>query len=55
MNGQRLYFDVQPVLIDGRVLLPLRTIFEQLGASVEWDGTEKKLPAPETALSLNYG
>lgn len=42
LNGQRLYFDVPPVLADGRVLLPLRTIFEQLGASVEWDGTEKK-------------
>jgi hypothetical protein len=42
LNSHPLYFDVQPVLIDSRVLLPLRTIFEQLGASVEWDGAEKK-------------
>jgi len=42
LNGQPLYFDVPPVLTDGRVLLPLRVIFDQLGAAVEWEGTEKK-------------
>ncbi len=29
-------FDVQPKLINGRVLVPMRAIFEYLGANVEW-------------------
>lgn len=50
LNSHPLYFDVPPVLIDGRVLLPLRTIFEQLGASVEWDGAEKKATATRDGI-----
>lgn len=37
LNGKRLNFDVQPVLERGRVLVPLRAIFEALGATVDWD------------------
>ncbi len=29
-------FDAQPKLINGRVLVPMRAIFEELGATVEW-------------------
>lgn len=29
--------DVPPVVIDGRTLVPVRAIFEALGATVEWD------------------
>lgn len=30
--------DVPPTIVDGRTLVPLRAIFEALGADVEWDG-----------------
>ncbi|MEG6615159.1 phosphodiester glycosidase family protein [Peptococcaceae bacterium 1198_IL3148] len=36
MNGERLWFDVPPVLDNGRTLVPLRKIFETLGAEVEY-------------------
>jgi len=39
LNGERLNFDVSPELESGRVLVPLRAIFEALDANVEWDGT----------------
>lgn len=29
--------DVPPVVVDGRTLVPVRAIFEALGATVEWD------------------
>lgn len=37
VNGQPLQFDVAPVVIGGRTLVPLRAIFEALGADVTWD------------------
>jgi|GEM_PF-3467066 len=36
LNGNRLTFDTPPVVTDGRVLVPMRTIFEALGARVAW-------------------
>ena len=40
-NGVRLDFDVPAQLVGGRVMVPLRAIFEAMGATVEWDaGTQ---------------
>ena len=37
LDGQTLRFPTQdPVIIDGRTLVPMRTIFEALGADVQW-------------------
>ena len=35
--------DVAPIIVEGRTLLPIRFIAEPLGATVGWDGTEKKV------------
>lgn len=37
LDGEALVFDVSPRNIDGRIMVPMRTIFETLGADVEWD------------------
>ena len=37
LNGEKLNFDVPPTEINGRVLVPVRVIFEALGATVDWD------------------
>ncbi|NEU30603.1 copper amine oxidase N-terminal domain-containing protein [bacterium LRH843] len=36
INGQTLYFDQPPIIEKGRVMVPMRTIFEVVGAKVEW-------------------
>ena len=36
INGQAVQFDVQPVIQDGRTLVPLRAVFEALGCDVHW-------------------
>lgn len=41
INGQQILFDVQPVLINGRVLVPLRGVTETLGAEVFWDNLSR--------------
>lgn len=36
VNGVQLNFDVPPQLINDRTMVPMRAIFETLGAKVEW-------------------
>ncbi len=38
LNGKQLEFDVEPMLINSRTMVPMRVIFEALGAEVGWDG-----------------
>lgn len=45
LNGKTLTFDVNPVNISGRVLVPMRGIFEAFGASVEWDEANYQVKA----------
>ena len=42
LNGEKLEFDVQPQIINGRTMVPMRKIFESLGASVERENETKK-------------
>lgn len=37
VDGEKLDFDVQPRLINSRTMVPMRAIFEALGAMVNWD------------------
>ena len=39
--GEKLSFDVPPQIINGRTLVPMRKIFESLGATVIWDGNTR--------------
>lgn len=36
-DGQEIEFDNDPVNIDGTIVVPMRTVFEALGANVKWD------------------
>lgn len=45
LNGQRLNFDQPPIIRDDSVLVPVRTIFEELGMTVKWVGEEQKVVA----------
>lgn len=38
LNGKEISFDQAPVMIDDRVMVPIRAIFEAMGYSVAWDG-----------------
>ena len=41
VNGETVSFDQQPVIIDGRTLVPVRAVVEKLGCSVEWDSVSQ--------------
>lgn len=41
IDGKLIQFTVPPTIINGKTLVPFRTIFESLGAEVDWDNEEK--------------
>lgn len=45
LNGEVLAFDVQPQLIDNRTMVPLRKIFEAMGAIVDWNNDTQTVTA----------
>ena len=36
LDGSYIEFDVKPQIINGRTMVPIRAIFEKMGATVEW-------------------
>ena len=56
-NGARLDFDVPAQLVGGRVMVPLRGIFEAMGATVDWDGATQTATAVrgDTTVVLTVG
>ena len=57
IDGKAIVFDVAPVIVDGRTLVPLRAIFEELGAVVNWDDETKTVSAfkENTSVVLQIG
>ena len=57
LDGQAIAFDVQPQIIDERTMVPLRAIFEALGASVDWDQETQTVTAAkgDTKIALTIG
>lgn len=37
LDAAKIEFDVKPQIINGRTMVPIRAIFEKMGAVVEWD------------------
>ena len=57
VNGNTLTMDQNPIIVEGRTLVPLRAIFEALGATVSWDDSTKTaggtLGAKSVSLQIN--
>lgn len=53
IDGNLLQLDVAPVLEQGRTLVPLRAIFEALGAEVEWEQDQQRVAATKGRLTLS--
>ncbi|MCF6097346.1 phosphodiester glycosidase family protein [Thermovorax subterraneus] len=45
INGKEMKFETLPIVINGRAFIPMRDIFESLGAVVSWDGKKKEITA----------
>ena len=47
LDGKKIEFDVEPILVKDRTMVPMRAIFEALGAKVDWDNDK------QTAFGMN--
>jgi len=52
LDGVELSFDVPPQTVGGRTLVPLRTIFEALGAEIEWDSASRTVTASDGKIEV---
>ncbi len=57
LDGQNIGFDQEPVIVNDRTLVPMRAIFEALGAYVDWDGTARMVTATKGSnkISISIG
>lgn len=52
IDGKTIEFDVAPQIIDGRTMVPLRKIFEEIGASVKWDNDTQTVSARKNKKTI---
>jgi len=52
LNGKRILFDQPPIIQNGRTLVPLRAIFEAMGATVEWDQKTQTVTASNGEITV---
>lgn len=57
IDGEGLNLDVAPQIIDGRVMVPIRGVLENLGALVKWDDETQTVSARKSSktVSLEIG
>ncbi len=53
-DGNILGFDVPPIIEDGSTLVPMRFLFEQMGADVEWDSETQTATATIDSKAVTF-
>lgn len=52
LDGKVISFDVEPEIIYGRTMVPLRKIFEEIGALVKWDSDTQTVSARKSSKTI---
>lgn len=52
LDGEVLEFDVPPQIIDARTMVPMRKIFEAMGAEVDWNGDTETVTAVKDDITV---
>ena len=57
INGSEISTEVPPTVIDGRTMVPVRAIFEAVGANIEFDAETKTITATknDTTVKMTVG
>ena len=52
LDGKELAFDVPPQLINSRTMVPMRKVFEAMGATVDWNGNTQTVTATKNDITV---
>lgn len=52
LDNKQLSFEVPPVIENGRTLVPLRAIFEAMGANVQWNNSTRTVTATKATTTV---
>lgn len=52
LDNQTLYFDKEPIIENGRTLVPFRGILEAMGAAVEWNAKTKTITCKKKTKTI---
>lgn len=52
VDNEEIETDTPPVIINGRLLVPVRTIFNALGAEIKWDDYSRTITATKGSLNI---
>ena len=55
INNKKLLFDTKPEIQNGRTLVPIRVIFEELGATVSWNNNKITAKKGDVIVQLEIG
>lgn len=54
LDGRELVFEQPPVIVNGRTMVPMRAIFEALGATVTWDGETRTAIGTKMGVQVEF-
>lgn len=54
LDGNRLSFDQPPIIENGRTLVPMRMIFESMGAEVTWNDSTQTVTAQTLTVTKEF-
>ncbi|UJF34090.1 stalk domain-containing protein [Paenibacillus hexagrammi] len=52
VNGHNLKLDVHPVIVEGSTMLPVRALFQAVGAQVVWDESTKTVTGTKGSITV---
>ena len=52
LDGKQIVFDVPPQTIHDRTMVPMRAIFEALGATVDWNEEERSITSTREGITI---
>lgn len=53
LDGEKLECPVEPFITEGTTFVPMRAIFEALGASVKWNGTTRTVTSQKSDVKIS--
>ncbi|MCR4434905.1 MAG: N-acetylmuramoyl-L-alanine amidase family protein [Clostridiales bacterium] len=54
INDETVSTDVPPVIINSRSMVPVRAVFEKLGATVNWNASTRKMSVKYNNMSIEF-